>query len=207
MEQQRAIRLRRASRIVGYGGILLCLIAAAAWYVVFMVVGKKTYAELEKVTIGGVELLPLIPLIAAGVALVCLIVAIILRICARVRPVVEEVGEPIYEDEDGESTDEQLPAEPVAAEPVEATDTRSAGRKLLAAAAAKMFSADVCKKLDAAAEKAEHRAAGLKENAGLIIPGLIACAVAGSMARKKKMEAKRLREQAEARKQIYRWLG
>ena len=75
----KAANYRKASRWVGWGGVILCALFAGLWFVLETVVNKKAYADMEKTF----DLLPLPVLIAAAVAVLCIIIAIILRIIAH----------------------------------------------------------------------------------------------------------------------------
>lgn len=77
-KQTKAARFCAASRIVGYGGVLACAVAAAAWYILTVPVGGKSLDDLDKVA----GLLPLPLLIAAGAAVLFILAAIVLRIVA-----------------------------------------------------------------------------------------------------------------------------
>ena len=78
-KQTKAARFCAASRIVGYGGVLACAVAAAAWYILTVPVGGKSLDDLDKVA----GLLPLPLLIAAGAAVLFILAAIVLRIVAH----------------------------------------------------------------------------------------------------------------------------
>ena len=81
---RKGVRLRRASRIIGYGGFLLAALVAAAWYIIEMVIGKKPYDSFTRIAIGSEKFsLPILLFAAAIFALVCIGIAIILRIVAH----------------------------------------------------------------------------------------------------------------------------
>lgn len=72
---------RIASRIIGYGGILACIAAAVAWYIVKVRIGKDTTGC---IVLFGIPTLPLkLAVMLAGLAAAFVVLAVILRIYAR----------------------------------------------------------------------------------------------------------------------------
>ncbi len=121
MNQQKAARLRAASRWIGYGGVLLCAALAAIWYIVCIVVQDQPFDRLE---IAGIKTLPaqLLGLIAA--ALFLIIVAVLIRIAAsRVARAGENEELTDNLDEEEESVYEEEPLPPMETGETLPTDT------------------------------------------------------------------------------------
>ena len=74
---RRASGFRKASRLIGYGGFVLAALVAGVWFLVEMVINKKTYASFDKVLVGKFATLPVIPFYAALAALILIGIAII----------------------------------------------------------------------------------------------------------------------------------
>lgn len=210
MEKRKAKSFRTASWIVGAGGFALCLWAIIGW-VFYKLLTDDTFTlpELNNKLLES----PMPLLIAGGAALVFIIIGIVLRVISAThknRALYEDVAEEEEEvdeaaDEVAEEVAEEIGEKPVAAAVKE--DKRSKGRKLLAAKASKVFSKEICDKIDASAEKAEYRAGSLKENAGWIVSGLALCALVGSKITRNKFLKERAFEQYSLRRGLYRWLG
>ena len=78
----RATGFRKASRWIGYGGIVAALLAVGVWFLVEFVFKKKSWADLNMTTI-EIEIYPLLPVVIAFVVIV-IIVAVVLRIVSAV---------------------------------------------------------------------------------------------------------------------------
>lgn len=86
MNGRKAAGYRAASRIIGYGGVIACIIAAIVWYVVHIAINKETVEYLQ---LGGKNVFPKDRMLAAVaiVAVAVIVIAIVLRIisarCAK----------------------------------------------------------------------------------------------------------------------------
>ena len=76
MNHQRAARRRAASRLIGYLGVLACAATAGVWYILNILIKKKTVVYFA---IRGRNIMPKDLLWVAGGALLIIAVAIVLR--------------------------------------------------------------------------------------------------------------------------------
>lgn len=170
---RRASGFRKASRLIGYGGFVLAALVAGVWFLVEMVINKKTYASFDKVLVGKFATLPVIPFYAALAALILIGIAIILRIIAAAtagRAKKEAAEEPI-----------------------------SGAKDFLRKATEKLpFDADaISQKATAAAEKIKSTASVVrdfcKEHAVVLIPGVCSVLTLGFLLKKEKRRNRRRR--------------
>lgn len=82
--RNKAIGFRRASRWVGYCGVLAALITAGLWYLLQIVIGEKKLEEFTRFVFFKKISIPAFLVIVAAAALAVILVAILLRILASV---------------------------------------------------------------------------------------------------------------------------
>lgn len=83
MYKSKAAAFRKASRLVGYLGVLACIVAGAVWYIYSVVINEKTLTYLQ---IAGKNVFPkgTAPLTIAIVAAAFIAIAVALRIVSAV---------------------------------------------------------------------------------------------------------------------------
>lgn len=114
MNQQKASRRRAASRWIGYGGVIACAIAAAVWYIVHILVNEEKFEGLE---IAGVKTLPRDLWLIAGVAVVLIVIAIVVRVRAAHYAHLsrdEELTDGLDDEDEDDGVYREEPLEPIA---------------------------------------------------------------------------------------------
>ena len=83
MYKSKAAAFRKASRLIGYLGVLACIVAGAVWYIYSVVINEKTLTYLQ---IAGKNVFPkgTAPLTIAIVAAAFIVIAVALRIVSAV---------------------------------------------------------------------------------------------------------------------------
>lgn len=113
MNGRKASGFRTASRVIGYGGVIACIIAAVVWYIIHVMVKEETVEYLQ---INGKDVFPKGLTVVAIAAVAVIVVAIILRIVAArsARRFAEDVAFLNAQEESDEDEDSAYDEEPLA---------------------------------------------------------------------------------------------